>query len=57
LILAAARASGLPPPVIVAITANAMEGDAALCIAAGMNEYLSKPIGLDDLRRVLRRWA
>jgi PAS domain S-box-containing protein len=57
LILVAARASGLPPPVIVAITANAMEGDAALCIAAGMNEYLSKPIGLDDLRRVLQRWA
>jgi len=57
LILAAARANGVPPPVIVAITANAMEGDAALCIAAGMTEYVSKPIGLDDLRRVLRRWS
>jgi len=57
LILAAARATGAAPPVIVAITANAMEGDAALCLAAGMNEYLSKPISLDDLRRVLRRWS
>jgi PAS domain S-box-containing protein len=57
LMLADARAAGTEAPAIVAITANAMEGDAALCLAAGMHAYLSKPIGLDDLRRVLQRFS
>jgi CheY-like chemotaxis protein len=57
LMLADARAAGAEAPAIVAITANAMEGDAALCLAAGMHAYLSKPIGLDDLRRMLQRFS
>jgi len=40
-------------PRIVAITAYALEGDREVCLAAGMDEYISKPIQLEELRRVL----
>ena len=36
---------------IIAMTANAMAGDQEKCIAAGMNEYISKPISLDAIRQ------
>jgi signal transduction histidine kinase/CheY-like chemotaxis protein/integral membrane sensor domain MASE1 len=38
---------------IVALTASAAEGDRDRCLAAGMDEYLSKPIAIESLRRVL----
>ncbi len=41
---------------IVAMTANAMKGDAEKCYAAGMDGYVSKPISLDTLRQVLKSY-
>jgi two-component system, sensor histidine kinase and response regulator len=41
---------------IIAITADAMPGDAEKCLAVGMNDYLSKPVRLADLQAALERW-
>jgi PAS domain S-box-containing protein len=40
-------------PRIVAMTANAMQGDREICLEAGMDDYISKPIRLEELIRVL----
>jgi len=41
---------------VVALTANAMEGDRDECIAAGMDDYLAKPYSRQQLQAVLARW-
>jgi CheY-like chemotaxis protein len=41
---------------IVAVTADALAGEEERCKAAGMDDYLAKPVGLDGLRLVLKRW-
>lgn len=44
-------------PVIIALTANAMQGDKEECLNAGMNDYLSKPVKLEELVSKLQKWA
>jgi len=52
------RKSGLvDPPVIIALTANTMEGDEEECLQAGMNDYVGKPVKLEELVGKLRKWA
>lgn len=42
---------------IVAVTANALKGDDERCRASGMDDYLPKPIQIEDLKRLLERWT
>ena len=46
-----------PAVTIVAMTANAMMGDREACLAAGMNDYISKPITAQTLSQVIQKWT
>jgi two-component system sensor histidine kinase/response regulator len=43
-------------PVIIAMTANAMQADRDACLRAGLDDYISKPIKLDGLVKLLEKW-
>jgi CheY-like chemotaxis protein len=44
-------------PVIIAMTASSMQGDQDACIQAGMDDFVCKPIAIDELMARLEKWA
>lgn len=51
------RQQKIPQPIIIAMTANAMQGDREICLNAGMDDYISKPIKIELLVTVLQKWS
>ena len=41
---------------VIAITANALDGDDEKCFSAGMDDYLSKPVDIGNLKNILKKW-
>ena len=54
-----ARALGdsIDQPTIVAMTASVMTGDRELCLEAGMDDYLAKPVSISDLSEMIQKWT
>jgi signal transduction histidine kinase/ActR/RegA family two-component response regulator len=51
------REGGARRTTIIALTADAREGTRERCINAGMDDYIVKPVRLEDLRQALEKWA
>ncbi|PWU18727.1 MAG: hypothetical protein C5B50_08505, partial [Verrucomicrobia bacterium] len=43
--------------VVIAMTASAMQGDREKCLAVGMEDYISKPVRLEDIRAMVEKWG
>ena len=50
-------AHGAARPFVIAMTANAMQGDRDACLQAGMDDYLSKPLNFDAVDKALKQWG
>ncbi len=44
-------------PIIIAMTANSMQGDREECLRAGMDDYISKPVNIIELVNIIEKWA
>ena len=44
-------------PTIIAVTAHALKGDRERCLESGMDEYISKPVQIGELARVLKKYT
>jgi len=50
------REGGARQVAVIAMTADAMAGSRERCLAAGMDDYVSKPVRREELHRALSRW-
>jgi len=44
-------------PLIIAMTANAMQSDKIKCMETGMDDYITKPLKVEDLQRTFKHWG
>ncbi|MGL5063016.1 MAG: PAS domain S-box protein [Microcoleus sp.] len=55
--IAAGKIEPQEKTIVIAMTANALKGDREKCLAAGMDDYISKPISIEQLKSVLENWS